>query len=226
MNQFSLLKNLKLSKSFAKSFSYRKPQDVISTTNLSQQNSTNKQALDNHTFEWFQSRSNHKTRAVFLSSTAILKLQQRQTNTILFGSVHARFMSTTPTSSNISTNISNNSTVIPPPPPDVDVLPTSEQILSSLERLAATAPSPAPAEPALPYLDWSIFHPFETALHWMHETTGSPWWLTIVAFTTILRIGFLPLGAIMVTNSHRINAMQPEMAAIQKKQQRALEQGY
>jgi YidC/Oxa1 family membrane protein insertase len=60
---------------------------------------------------------------------------------------------------------------------------------------------------------WHIAH-LQNALSWIHETTGLPWWGSIVAITFIFRTLVLPLNISLVRNSARLNSIRPELESL------------
>eukprot|EP01116_Phalansterium_solitarium_P023565 TRINITY_DN8329_c0_g1_i1.p1 TRINITY_DN8329_c0_g1~~TRINITY_DN8329_c0_g1_i1.p1 ORF type:complete len:455 (-),score=92.33 TRINITY_DN8329_c0_g1_i1:146-1510(-) len=127
----------------------------------------------------------------------------------------------------------------PVPPLEAPVIPTpsfdTEAVLCALEEAAgmpvggpaAAVPQAdlvaAIAEPAVVEPSWYDFA--VRGLQWVHETSGLPWWATIVSTVVVLRVLVLPLQVLVMRNSALMSHLQPKMEEITKKITAAKERG-
>lgn len=58
--------------------------------------------------------------------------------------------------------------------------------------------------------------PMENALMFIHETTGLPWWATIIGVTVLVRVALFPLAVTQARGTVAAINAKPEFAALQK----------
>ena len=106
-------------------------------------------------------------------------------------------------------------------PRSVANVPASTGELASTTAITGPPPFPFPvalANYSSPWIDWlRSTRPVAftiSALEWLHSTTGSPWWLTLVLAGVVVRVALLPTVVYQQRVVHEISRLQPHFAYI------------
>jgi len=62
-----------------------------------------------------------------------------------------------------------------------------------------------------------ITGPVQDAIIWLHDATGTPYWLAIIGLTMAIRTAILPLAITAHRNGEKMKACQPELTALKKR---------
>lgn len=87
---------------------------------------------------------------------------------------------------------------------DAAAVDSSEKTVSALvDPLAST-------------LGWGPIDLCTYGIDYFHNVGGLPWWASIVAMTTLFRVGVFPLNVTQQRNALRMKTLQPELQAVQE----------
>ena len=98
----------------------------------------------------------------------------------------------------------------------------SGELISTTSSMPPPLPFPLPAafleNNSSPWIEWlRSTRPVSftiSALEWLHTTTGSPWWLTLVLAGVFVRVSLLPAVIYQQRVVHEISRLQPHFAYI------------
>lgn len=133
------------------------------------------------------------------------------------------------------TNSSSTPSQLPPVPevpaaPAIPAIPPTSEILAIPDAPVAPivndlASTLEPTFASIGLGGWSPIGLLQYALEFLHVSCGLPWWGAIIASTICMRICLTPLVVIAQRNSAKMQAVMPQMQAIQVKMTEARQMG-